>query len=781
MSNTPTIGLLFESSIDRQLIGDFLSSCGYQIYAEDLRVENVAVWQQTALIIASAASARRCASLLLKLKQQTTSPLLPILIALPKNEAATQWLQAGFDDVLHLPITKIELRARLKVFLRLREHLVEQRQFDQSLLTEVLWQMPAGVVIAEASTNRLIHTNSQAADYRDWQGWNADGRPLAADQWPLARSIWRGETIRGEEVLVQRSNGHQTINLVSSAPVHNSSGRIVAGVAVFTDITELRQAEERQRLLLAAASVLLNADNPDSLLQGIFSELGPQLGLDTYFNFMVDETGQYLQLKSFTGIPEEEAQRISRLEFGEAVCGNVALRQSPIIMTSIQESQDPIVHLVKGYGIHAYACNPLMNNGRLIGTLSFASRSKESFSALELEFFETISRYVTAAYERLRLIKELREASRRKDEFLAMLAHELRNPLAPVRNAVQVLRHVESSNPHAQQMREIIDRQVTHLTQLVDDLLDVSRITRGKISLRRERIDLTTVISRAVETSRPLINAGHHQLNVTLPSEPVYVAGDLTRLAQVISNLLNNAAKYTEPGGQIALLIEREESEVVIRLHDNGIGIQEKDLPHIFDLFAQADRSLDRTQGGLGIGLTLVKKIVELHDGRIEAHSDGPGKGSEFVIRLPLFHEDLPEPQILSTPLPDKTPNDSPDRRYRILVVDDNIDSAGSMALLLGFERHQVKIAFNGLEALQIAQEFHPQIVLLDIGLPAMDGYEVARQLRKDSLQPLVLIAITGYGQAEDRARTKAAGFDHHFTKPVEYDRLIALINSYQR
>jgi PAS domain S-box-containing protein len=371
--------------------------------------------------------------------------------------------------------------------------------------------------------------------------------------------------------------------------------------------------------------------------------------------------------------------------------------------------------------------------------------------------------------------QELRENDRRKDEFLAMLAHELRNPLAPIRNAIRVLRHIGPASPQVEQMRDMIERQTEHLTRLVDDLLDVSRITRGKVTLQRERLELMSIISRAVETSRPLIDAAHHRRSVSLPPETVRLEGDLTRLAQVISNLLNNAAKYTEEGGRIELSAQQAGHEVLIRVKDNGVGIPGDVLPHIFELFAQADRSLDRAQGGLGIGLTIVKSLVELHGGRVEAHSDGPGQGSEFIVRLPVFAEPPPEPKG-----PPALEGDAaPAHGCRILVVDDNVDSAQSMALLLELEGYEVRMAHDGPETLRLAREFRPRVVLLDIGLPGMNGYEVASVLRKaPGGEHLVLIALTGYGQEEDRQQSKAAGFDHHLTKPVDHDWLSSLIKT---
>jgi PAS domain S-box-containing protein len=379
--------------------------------------------------------------------------------------------------------------------------------------------------------------------------------------------------------------------------------------------------------------------------------------------------------------------------------------------------------------------------------------------------------------ERKRLMAELRgraeqlaENDRRKDEFLAMLSHELRNPLAPIRNAVHVLQEF-ASGPELGQAREVIDRQVTHLARLVDDLLDVSRITRGKVALRQEAVRLDEVVAGAVETTRPLIEARGHSLTVEMKSDALEMFVDPTRLGQVVANLLNNAAKYTDEGGRITLRAGPEGGEAVIRVRDTGAGIPRDVLPRVFDLFTQAERTLDRAQGGLGIGLTLVKSLVEQHGGRVEAFSDGPGRGSEFVVRLPLTC--IPEsPSIDHTPA---RANSVPPRR--ILVVDDNADAADTLAMVLSLRGYDVRVARDGPAALRAAGEFHPELVLLDIGLPGMDGYAVARALRAEPAEGRVrLVALTGYGREEDRRRSAEAGFDDHLVKPIAPETLLELL-----
>ena len=365
----------------------------------------------------------------------------------------------------------------------------------------------------------------------------------------------------------------------------------------------------------------------------------------------------------------------------------------------------------------------------------------------------------------------LRQADRRKDEFLAILAHELRNPLAPLRNSINILQLTESNDAGTKRLCETMERQVNHLVRLVDDLLEVSRITRGKIELRKETVAVAAVMRNAIETSRPTIDEAEVQLAISLPQEPILVDGDFVRLAQVFANLLNNAAKYTNRGGQIWFTAKSEHDEAVISLRDSGIVIPPEHMPNVFDLFMQVDKATNRSQGGLGIGLTLVRNLVELHHGRVTVHSDGPGRGSEFVVRLPVAHAEGPTTHRS----PAKTTGAPPSRR--ILVVDDNADSATTLGMLLKLLGVEMRIANDGPTALAAVEEFHPQIILLDIGMPDMDGFEVARRLRqRPEYGDVLLIALTGWGQEEDRRRTREAGFDHHLVKPVALEALQAFL-----
>ena len=374
---------------------------------------------------------------------------------------------------------------------------------------------------------------------------------------------------------------------------------------------------------------------------------------------------------------------------------------------------------------------------------------------------------------RSRLEKEIKEQARtladldrRKDEFLAMLSHELRSPLAPISSAVQLLSLQKNENKIQQEARQIIERQVRQLKHLVDDLLEISRITSGRVVLRQERITVSAIVEWAVEAVQPLVKELHHELNVSMPPEPLWLNADAARLEQVLVNLLTNAAKYTDKGGRIKLTAQQEGNTAVLRVSDTGIGISTELLPNIFDLFTQAERSLDRSQGGLGIGLSLVRQLVELHKGTVEAHSI-LGKGSEFIVRLPVMPAPL---QLPSSPVLKTNPANE---KCRVLVVDDNIDAAQSLAMLVEISGHETQVAYDGPSALKAALTWQPDVVLLDIGLPGLNGYEVAMRIRQESKRKdIVLVALTGYGQNSDRKRSQDAGFDHHLVKPADFDEV---------
>jgi PAS domain S-box-containing protein len=380
--------------------------------------------------------------------------------------------------------------------------------------------------------------------------------------------------------------------------------------------------------------------------------------------------------------------------------------------------------------------------------------------------------------ERSRLEKQMQEQAtaladlhRRKDEFLAMLSHELRNPLAPISNAVHLLRLGKHEEPLQQKARTIIERQLVQLTRLVDDLMEVSRITTGRVQLRLDRVVVSGIVERAVETARPLIDQHKHELTISVPPQPIWLNADASRLEQVVVNLLTNAAKYTEEGGHIWLTVEEDDTDCVLTVRDTGVGIAPDLLPRVFDLFTQAERSLDRSQGGLGIGLALVQRLVEMHGGKVVVVS-ALGKGSEFVVRLPKMP--TAEPQSTSTPIVKAKPTGP---SLRVLVVDDNVDTAGSLAMLLEETGHEVRMAHDGPAALETALNYRPNVVMLDLGLPGLTGFEVAKRLRQQPVfQNVVLVAMTGYGQETDRQRSLEAGFNHHLVKPADFGKVLEIL-----
>ncbi|MCU0759681.1 MAG: ATP-binding protein [Steroidobacteraceae bacterium] len=427
-------------------------------------------------------------------------------------------------------------------------------------------------------------------------------------------------------------------------------------------------------------------------------------------------------------------------------------------------------------GVRMLQCAPLLGTaGRPLGAICVYWRTRARDSETRRVLFDLLARQASELLERDQAEQERRAADRRKDEFLATLAHELRNPLAPIRQAARVARAAAATPEQQRWSTEIIERQVNHMALLLDDLLDVSRITRGTLVLRRERVALAEAIAAAVETSRPAIDARAHALQVEMPATPVWVDADPLRLAQVLGNLLNNAAKYTDRGGHIRLWTSRPAAGAIsIHVRDDGIGLDAASLSRVFEMFSQVTSSIERSEGGLGIGLALVRGLVEMHGGRVEARSDGPGCGSEFVVHLPVPGAAQPA----SEPEPESLP-EAPAAPRRILVADDNVDAAESLALLLRLDGHCVDVVHDGEQAVAAVVRGGHDVALLDIGMPRLNGYETAQRIRAGSRDaPMLLVAVTGWGQREDRKLAAAAGFDHHLTKPVDFERLRRLVSA---
>jgi len=481
-----------------------------------------------------------------------------------------------------------------------------------------------------------------------------------------------------------------------------------------------------------------------------------------------DGTGEFPDIESYAGVDCRW--------WREAIDRVIASGKREVSVPAEGSGASPdaaVTPSTSGFGIppnariESLAILPMIARGRTVGVLSLGlGPSRRTYDAQLLSIAADLADRGATAMDNALLYKEMRDQDRRKNEFLAMLSHELRNPLAPITNAVHMLGTGDSAK--IEWARDVLDRQVKQLCRLVDDLLDVSRITHGKIELKFEAVDVAEVIGVAVETVRPFVDARRHTLTVSPPSQQVRVRGDFARLAQVLANLLNNAAKYTDDGGQISLSADREANEIVFRVRDSGMGIPKEALGAIFEPFRQLGQAADRPQGGLGVGLTLVKRLVDKHGGAVEVRSEGPQAGSEFAVRLPLLVDVSagapPELHVV-----DSVRASQPRRRRRILVADDNVDLATSMGLLLELMGNEVRVTHDGMAAVAADTEFRPDVVFLDIGMGKMNGLDACRHIRRKAWgKEPIIVALTGWGQAEDKNRSREAGFDHHLVKPIE-------------
>ena len=539
-------------------------------------------------------------------------------------------------------------------------------------------------------------------------------------------------------------------------PLRDARGAVTGILAHGIDVTARVKAEQE------LAQAMVEAERWRRLYETALSNTAD-------FNYVFDLDGRFVYVN-------RALLALWQLELPEAVGKNffdlgyppeLAARLQQEIRTVI-ETREPLKNQTPytstfGTGYYEYIFVPVLGQDGAVEAVAGSTREISERMALEWELRE--------------LATSLAEADRRKDEFLAMLAHELRNPLAPLRSGLEVLKRVKHTSETAERIRVMLERQVVQLTRLVDDLLDVSRITRDKLELRLARVELREVLQTAIEASQPVVETGGHALTADLPGEAISLNADLVRLAQVFSNLLNNAAKYTPQGGQIWLTAVGEGSEVVVSVRDSGVGMEAHQLPTVFDLFTQIDHSLERAQGGLGIGLTLVKRLVELHGGTVQAQSEGKGRGSEFVVRLPILSREVSR---LEEGLASEPAEVSAGRR--VLVVDDNEDGAETLGELLALSGHQIGTAYNGQAAIDLLPSFQPEFVLLDIGMPGLNGYEVCRRIReRPGGEQIVMVALTGWAQAADRLRSKEAGFDHHLAKPVDPRQLLELLKQEPR
>lgn len=619
--------------------------------------------------------------------------------------------------------------------------------------------------------NFVVETEEPNSNWLQYYVYRDDQPRLMA----AVREAIRSKSLFAMEHRVRRADGSWGWMLSRAIPTLDAKGEIVEWFGTGSDVTDrkraeqaLRESEERFRALFDRGPIAIYSCDA----AGIAQEFNP---------CAVQLWGR----EPKRGNSDERFSGSHRLYLPDG--------------TFIPPAQSPMAAVLSGDSAGAYDQEFIIErpDGSRISIIANTVPLKNEQGQITggMCCFYDITERNRLKQETLEQTQALADLDRRKDEFLAMLSHELRNPLAALSNAAQLLRLQKNEAPLQLQARQVIERQLAQLTHLVDDLLEVSRITTGRVQLRQERIALGGIVERAVETAQPLIDQRRHQLQVSLPVEPIFLLGDAARLEQVLVNLLTNAAKYTDEGGRIWLSVEPERVAgvvangangaaaavpmVVIRVRDTGMGIAPELLPHIFDLFTQADRSLDRSQGGLGIGLCLVQRLVELHGGTVEAHSV-LGQGSEFVVRLPVVQPTLPALPTLPSPAPDTAlPPAQAATACSVLVVDDNVDAAQSLAMLLELTGHEVRLAYDGPSALEAVMQYQPDVVLLDIGLPGLDGFEVAQRIRQQAaLGNIVLVALTGYGQDADRRLAKDAGFDYHLVKPASFSQVEEILQS---
>ena len=552
-----------------------------------------------------------------------------------------------------------------------------------------------------------------------------------------------GQRIEHFETVRMRSNGEHIDVSLTISPIRDDSGKVVGASKIVRDITDRKRAEiERQKF------VTLIETSTDFVgicdLQGIPSFIN-RAGLEMIGLESIEEARNTPVREFF--FPEDQEMIMTQF--------------FPLVLETGHGEIEVRFRHFKTAEAHWMAYKVLALKDEANQTIGFATVSQDITERKRLE------------NDLRKLAADLSETDRRKNEFLATLAHELRNPLAPMSNMIEVAKRSQGDYAKLQLAHETIERQLDQMVRLVDDLLDLNRITHDRLELRRSEIELSSVIRQAIEVAHPLITAANHEVVVNLPKDPIYLNADPARLAQVFGNLLNNSCKYTKPNGKISVSVMQRDDDVLISVKDNGAGIPADKLDSIFDMFMQVDLSSERSQGGLGIGLTLVKRLIEMHGGKIEAQSAGEGQGSEFIVTLPVVHR----PAEISVPTAYDVPESGQHRR--ILIVDDNVDSADSLAMLLQITGNETYMAHDGAEALQAIEKYRPEVVLLDIGLPKLSGHDVCRRAREEAWgKDIFFIALTGWGQDDDRRRSAEAGFNGHLVKPVDHDKLMALLDS---
>ena len=560
--------------------------------------------------------------------------------------------------------------------------------------------------------------------------------------------------------------------------LRDHDGKHVGFTRVMRDQTDWKRAVDMTHFLASASATLAELVDYDSSLSRI-ANLAVREFADWCLVDVLDEDGNRRHFSVTRAGGSARATGDMSIPGGDDPYGVAGVLRTgkPALVSDVAARARDRHPPLASRGVRSYVCVPLRSRGTVIGAMTFVSAgSGRSYGQEELQTAMDLAGRVGVALDNARLYQTVQDADRRKEEFLATLAHELRNPLAPIRTGLQIVKLAPPGGHSAAKAQTMMERQLVHMVRLIDDLLDISRVSKGKIELRREHVTLRAVVESAIETSRSVIDASHHEFTVTLPEAPIRLHVDLTRLAQVVGNILTNAAKYTPDGGRIELVAGCEDGEAFISVSDTGVGLALDMQAKVFEMFAQVNRSIDRAQGGLGVGLALAKRLVEMHGGTIAVDSPGPGQGSTFTIRVPAACSgaDSAAPAVATTP--------AAPRQRRILVVDDNKDGAETLAMLLDLSGHTVRVAHDGPQALVAAREFRPEIAFLDIGLPGMSGYELAKRFRADAgLRGTFLVALTGWGSADDKERSRVAGFDFHLTKPVEpaaVDEVLARLSS---
>lgn len=687
-------------------------------------------------------------------------------------------------------VVSVSRHRRMQKFVRENERIASERLAQ---LNTVYASAPVGLCFVDRDL-RYVSVNNALAELYGASPEFFVGKtvreaiPEIADTMEAhyQRVLDTGEPVIDEELQSSSHNEPKQLHysLYSYYPVQNNSGEMIGVNVAVRDITRRKQAESDTLFLLDLGEAIRFAADGDELLWSVAVALGEHLKMSRCGFFEVAEDDGRLVLR------RDYHRHLPSLVGSSFVDTLATLIREPVnarrVVAISDFEQDPRAtdHLTsyQSASIRACAVSPIARDDRVLALLLVATNEPHEWSEREISLVNIVAERTLLAVEKLRLDKILREsdaalrdADRRKDEFLATLAHELRNPLSLIRNVSALQNTPASPENDPRWGQDIIERQVTYLTHLTDDLFDISRITRDKLELQKERLNLIEVIHSAVEASRPIMEQRNHELTLTMSEQPIYVDADRVRLTQVFANLLNNAAKYTPNGGHIWLSIEHAGDSVVVRVKDTGIGIETENLPRLFDLFYQVDRSFNRAEGGLGLGLTLVQRLVEMHGGKVQVRSDGLNRGSEFTVHLTV----VTEVSVLGHGAPaHDTGRSANSRGRRILVADDFPQSAEILARLLRQDGNVVQIARDGVEAIEAAAQFRPDVVVLDISMPKLGGYEAARIIREQPWgKRMFLVALSGWGHHLDQQRSKDSGFDAHLTKPAKYEKLKELLD----